>query len=120
MSLEPDMFDYSGPEDLTEYTVRVTEITRDRAAIRVKVKQGNLPRCKEILLSSLDHLAKAAAQLGSHYIPAHSSDKYHRPHGQLLQQTFLRRQSPLFTRDPDLFDTKIIISQILNSALYKV
>ena len=53
MSLEPDMFDYSGPEDLTEYTVRLTEITGDRAAIRVKVEQGNLPRYEAILSSHL-------------------------------------------------------------------
>ena len=38
MLLLPDKFDYIGPQDLTEYNVRRTEITRDQAgAIRVKV-----------------------------------------------------------------------------------
>ena len=38
MLLLPDKFDYIGPQDLTEYNVRRTEITRDPAgAIRVKV-----------------------------------------------------------------------------------
>ena len=36
----PDKFDYIGPQDLTEYNVRRTEITRDPAgAIRVKVRR---------------------------------------------------------------------------------
>ena len=41
MSLVPDMFEYEGPHDLTEYYVRNTELRAETSGlIRVKVSNG--------------------------------------------------------------------------------
>ena len=43
MFLEPDMFEYEGPLDLTEYYVRNTELRSESGdLIRVEVKDGEL------------------------------------------------------------------------------
>ena len=41
MSLEPDMFEYEGPLDLTEYYVRNTELRAESGdLVRVEVSPG--------------------------------------------------------------------------------
>ena len=41
MSLVPDMFEYEGPLDLTEYYVRKTELRAESGELRVEVEEEN-------------------------------------------------------------------------------
>ena len=76
MLLLPDNFDYIGPQDLTEYNVRRTEITRHLdTAIRVKVKHTNkaLQGTKLIKIQSSDRATAETSELVSDNIPADPS-----------------------------------------------
>ena len=81
MSLVPDMFEYEGPLDLTEYFVRRTELrTESGNLVRVKVSTQEKLKEKFVLFLVLDFNPEEIIEPYSHDIPAHHSHEYHRSH----------------------------------------
>ena len=81
MILVPDMFEYEGPLDLTEYYVSQTELRAEtRDLVRVKVNNLVKINLKRKILVILDCDKEKTIEPNSHDIPADNSDEYYRSH----------------------------------------
>ena len=88
MSLVPDMFEYEGPLELTEYYVRKTELRSEFGdLLRVEVEGGEI-KFDDINIPVIDCHTEETVQSDSHNIPAYNSHEYHRSYVQLLQGRF--------------------------------
>ena len=87
MSLVPDMFEYEGPLDLTEYFVKKTELRSESVdLLRVEVDYGEV--FEDVNIPVIDCHTEETVQSDSDNIPAYNSHEYHRSHVQLLQGRF--------------------------------
>ena len=81
----PDMFEYEGPLDLTEYYIRKTELRSESAdLLRVEVDFKNEWTMMLNAIPVVDYPTEETVGPNSHHISADNSHEYHRSHVHLL------------------------------------